>query len=224
MPKGSAMKKRRQTGFTMVELTVVILIISILTMVSVTVYTGYAERARFAVARSTIQELALNATRYEVDLGEFPLSSSGTAYAPAAPNPFPSPFGTTYGCGYLMLCLRQSYSADSQNPASPLWRGPYIEVMQNQLGDLEGFPVTAITPVPQVNLLDPWGRPYYYVRHDDYATFNATHQVDSPFTGAGEVYYNPSTIQIFSIGPDGETPAPPMAGLGADDINNFNMP
>ena len=36
------MTQRRQQAFTMVELTVVILIISILAMISVTVYTAYA--------------------------------------------------------------------------------------------------------------------------------------------------------------------------------------
>lgn len=218
------MKTRRKAAFTMVELTIVILILSILSMIAVTVYTGHLERARVSKARVTIQELAMNIVRYEVDLGSFPLSSSGTNYDASAPNPLLSPQGTTYGCGYLMLCLRQSYSGDSQNPASPLWRGPYIEVRQDETGDLAGVPITSSTPVPQVCLLDPWHNPYYYVRNSDYATFNATHQTNTPFTGAGEVYYNPSTFQIVSFGPNGETPNPPQMGLGNDDINNFNMP
>ena len=43
-----------------------------------------------ALARTTIRELALNAGRYEVDLGEFPLSSSGTGYDTTSPNPMVS--------------------------------------------------------------------------------------------------------------------------------------
>ncbi|MBN1868195.1 prepilin-type N-terminal cleavage/methylation domain-containing protein [Candidatus Sumerlaeota bacterium] len=224
------MKSSRLRGVTLLELIVVVLIISILSSIAVSVYTGYVRRAQIATARATIHELELAAARYQIDTGEFPLSSSGTLLAPNAPNGSTSAFGGTNGCGYLMVCLLHSDSGDAFNPLSLRWQGPYLEVDEKNLGaidvrDADGdgnnseiIPITAATPLAQICLLDPWGSPYYYVRSDDYAAFNATEPVGVPIT---ETYYNPSTVQIFSLGFDGTTPAQPLNGTGLDDIRNF---
>ncbi|NQU44142.1 prepilin-type N-terminal cleavage/methylation domain-containing protein [bacterium] len=218
------MKSRSHSGVTIVELTIVILIMSILASIGVTVYSGHVERARFAVARSDIQQIEFAATRYQVDLGEYPLSSSGnpTAFGTNDYDPVLSSTGTTAGSGYLMLCLLRSFSGNADALASPRWMGPYLDVQTDQLGDVNGDPVTASLGLPEINLLDPWGRPYYYVRSSEYADFNATHPPDdSPFL---EEFYNPSTFQVFTLGPDGlpDPPASNEGGLGIDDINNFD--
>jgi type II secretory pathway pseudopilin PulG len=229
------MKTANRLGVTILELTIVILIVSILASISLGVYTGYLRRARFAVARTEIRELGLNATRHEVDLGEFPLSSSnipGTAYLPFTPGV--SAFVPTWGCGYLTLSLLHSLSADALNPTyengapEPRWFGPYMSIQREDLGAIDLTttgtyffkPEYDATDSPAaISIMDPWGEPYYYVRHDEYETLGATEQSASPF---GETYYNPSTYQIFSTGPDGNTLAPPNMGLdGEDDINNF---
>lgn len=215
------MTSSKKSGVTIVELTVVILILSILATVAAQVYVSYVARARFARCRFDIRQLELAATSYMTDVGAYPLSSSGapSAFGNSPPELLRSVGGGPNGCGYLMLCLLHSYSGHAQYPASPRWGGPYMTVDMSQLGDLNAAPVTQATPITQHNLLDPWGRPYYYLRNDDYRRLGGTEQAGTQFY---EVYFNPSTVQIFSKGPDGFTSDPPESGLGKDDMNNFD--
>ena len=69
------MFRNAKKGVTLIELMAVVLIVAILASIAVGVYTGYVQRARFAVARTTIAELDLAVARYEIDLGVLPPSS-----------------------------------------------------------------------------------------------------------------------------------------------------
>lgn len=215
------MVSRKVQGVTIIELTVVILILSVLASIAATVYTGYLTRAKFAVARTDISQLEMAATQYKVDLGVYPPSSSGSAYGSSAAAPVLHPvWNCTYGCGYLMLTLIHSYSGDATNPAAARWAGPYLSVNLEKFGHYRtGQGLSSSTPIPEICLLDPWGRPYFYIRNNDYPRLGGTEMSDTPFV---EPFYNPSTVQIFSLGPDGQTEDQPEAGLGKDDINNFN--
>ncbi|MFP4379029.1 MAG: prepilin-type N-terminal cleavage/methylation domain-containing protein [Candidatus Sumerlaeia bacterium] len=217
------MQSLKRRGVTIIELTVVLLILSILATIAASVYAGYVTRAKYSVARSDIRNLELAATRYQVDTGAFPISSSGDNFGSSDPNPQLSLEAGTLGCGYLILSLRHSLSGDAFDPASPRWSGPYIEIDQKDLGVIDNSgnitQMTSSTPLPRINFLDPWGNPYYYVRSEDYFSFGATEVTDSPFV---EPFYNPSTVQIYSKGQDGQTLSPPQAGLDTDDVNNFN--
>lgn len=215
---------KKMAGMTLVELVVVLLILSLLATIAITVYSGQVRRAQFAVAKTEIRQLELNITRYEVDLGVFPPSSSGTTFGTSPASPLTDPrFNTGRGCGYLTLCLQHSMSGNAWKPADPRWKGPYMELQQNRLGLVQGGPVSSGASAPEICLLDPWGNPYYYVRFSDYETLGGTEQSNSPFGALGETYYNPTTFQIFSLGPDGSTPPRPNAGLGPDDVNNFDL-
>ncbi len=221
--------QKKHLGLTIIELTVVILILSILSTISIGVYTGYLERARFAAARATINELELAITRYESDTGDFPVSGRYTAAVvtdpilPATGFFLTNAGGGINGCGNLILCLQHSTSGDMTDPSDPRWFGPYISPQFDDLGDANGDPITAATHPADVNLLDPWGNPYRYVRSVAYTTATATEQTDSPFY-TNETYYNPLTYQIFSLGPDGLTESNPTSyGLGPDDVNNFDQ-
>jgi prepilin-type N-terminal cleavage/methylation domain-containing protein len=214
------MKSIKKVGVTLLELVIVLLILSILSSIAITVYTGHVRRAQFAAAKVTIKELELNVHRYEIDLGDFPPSSSGTTFGANAINPTKP----TVGDGYLTLALLHSLSGNATRPASSRWQGPYMTVDQGKQGDVNGNVISSSTAAPSVCILDPWSRPYYYTRSSDYAAFGATKQLNSAFATAGETFYNPSTFQIFSLGPDGVTLPAPNKGLGADDTNNFNNP
>jgi len=213
------MKTGTSRGVTIIELTIVLVIISILTSISLGIYSNHIRQAEIVKAKMRIKELELAVMRYEVDLGEFPPSYSQTAGGAAT-----SGTATTNpGCGYLILALMRSMNNDPLNPASTRWTGPYINIEQNELIDAAtGNPITAATLPGDVCLKDPWGRPFNYVRSVDYAGGTvgpeATKQVNTPFTG----YYNPSFIQIYSVGPNAETQASPSRGLDGDDLNNFN--
>ena len=231
------MKTAHKQGLTLIELTVVLLIVSILASVAISVYTTFVQRARIARAKHEILELSLSATRYQTDLGVFPPSRSQSTGS------FTYSARLIPGNGLLMLALTRGI-VGTAGPTGlpltgtvttePLWHGPYMDVNQAQLVDFARFAgstaattstaITASTLPGDVCLADPWGRPYSYVNCNDYGLvaipnpLRATLIVNSPFTG----FYNPSTFQIYSAGPDGLTPPSPNAGLGRDDVNNFN--
>lgn len=235
------MKKQLQNSIceavTLLELLVVVLIISILATIATGVYTGQTRRARIAATEDLIRQLDMAITRYEVDTGSFPPSGTGTTLEP------PAVSSREDGSGYLHLALVHSLSGNALVPASALWDGPYINVQSENL-----LSITPANPQPgSINFLDSWGNPIIYVKAEDYsitgATFNGGTETFSgtmegadpdlpapnPFRAQGETFYNPTTYQLISFGPDGDTLRLVIGGFGQfqflgtdpDDINNF---
>jgi len=215
----------KRHGITLLELLVVMAILGLLATVATAVYSGHVLRAKVAAAATQIHSLELACAQYEVDTGQFPPSSSGTRLAPGAIDPSNVPGQGAIGCGYMITALKASLSGDPNNPSDPRWRGPYIEISQSRVGLLpNGLPLdpTVTYPMPTIQLLDPWGMPYYYVRSVDYATFLGTRvPPNSPF--ATDVWFNPSTFQIVSFGPNQFSPARPNLGTDVDDPTNFRF-
>ena len=214
--------RHRRRGVTIIELLIVLAIVGLLATIAVTVLTGHILRARIAATAAEIHELSMACTAYEVDTGQFPVSSSGTQLAPDPVDPSNAPGEGALGCGYLITCLTLSLTGDPANPASPLWKGPYIQLNRKRLGTLTGERLDPDNPLepPQIQLLDRWGNPYYYVRGVDYESFLGTVlPPGSPFPN--EIYFNPSTIQIVSWGPNGISLPRPDMGTDFDDITNF---
>lgn len=204
-------------GVTLLELIVVVLIISILSTISVAVYTGQVEKARIAAAKTTISQMESACHVYQTDVGQFP--PSGTFGAPIVGAP-------VWGCGYMTLALLHSVNGNALNPADKRWNGPYLELDNKNLGNRDGVPLASITSSinkAEINILDPWGMPYQYVRFDNYSVYKAAElPTTSPFF-ATETHYNVSTFQIYSYGPNTITAgASGDAGLDTDDITNFN--
>jgi prepilin-type N-terminal cleavage/methylation domain-containing protein len=228
--------RARRLALTLMELLVVVLILSILSTIATGVYTDQTRRARVAATQDLIHQLSIAITRYENDLGAFPPSGTSPTYPPVAPD------ARNDGSGLLELALVHSMNGNATAPASTLWQGPYISLQAGQLAAFNASATSGTTTVAigGYNMLDPWGGAIRYVRHEDYgtstgATFaggTAMFSTAAP-TGANpnlpapnpyfatEIYYNPSTYQLFSYGPDGTTLAKPYFGTAADDINNF---
>ncbi|MBI1293311.1 prepilin-type N-terminal cleavage/methylation domain-containing protein [bacterium] len=231
---------RSRHAVTLLELLVVLVIISILSTVAVGVYSKEVTRARFARARQEIRTLEIAITQYEVDTGQFPPSGRGSFIASGNWT-----FGDYIGTGNLQLALRSSFSGDPANPLNARWNGPYVDWDINRMGDANGVPLTAtsgtstvsvvgaIAPIAggainggsiaDIHFLDPWGTPYYYVRASDYASAGAQLPSTNPLA-ATEVYFNPTTFQIISFGPDLTSLDVPQRGLSGDDITNFRSP
>lgn len=215
------MKKSRISGVTLLELIVVLIVISILSTIAVGVYTKEVLRAKIAQTRAEIRTFEVAINRYQIDTGQFPPSSTGTQLPPNPLNPL-IPF---QGSGYLETALRSSLSANQFIPLSPRWAGPYIEWDENQLGTLSGAPITASTSPAEINYLDPFFNPYYYVQHRDYDIMGATFLPDTSPYFATETYFNPSTFQIISFGPNSSSNfSPNMLGTEGDDITNWEGP
>jgi len=208
-------------AFTLLELLMVVLILGLLATLAVGVFSTQVERARFAKARMTISALELAINRYQIDLGQYPPSGTGV---PSGPQTFE-------GNGLLHLALVHSMSGNQNAPASPRWQGPYIDIKQQELGDINGITLQDLTTQPnqgEIQILDPWYRPYRYVRccgssTDEYSVNGGTTlPATSPFA-ATETYYNPSTFQVVSTGRNGVTLAVPQWGLEEDDVTNFGQ-
>jgi prepilin-type N-terminal cleavage/methylation domain-containing protein len=66
---------KTKSGFTIVELLIVIVVIAILAAISIVAYNGIQERARFATMRSDIATLNKAIQLYYADKGTYPLTS-----------------------------------------------------------------------------------------------------------------------------------------------------
>ncbi|MBX7246924.1 MAG: prepilin-type N-terminal cleavage/methylation domain-containing protein [Candidatus Sumerlaeaceae bacterium] len=195
----------KPAAFTLIELMVVVIILSMLALLVMGSYFNQVERARKAAAKATIAEMEVAITRYQVDTCVYPPSLSA-----ASPD----------GCGMLELVLIHSTSGNSNIPSSAMWKGPYLTVKQELLGDLNGNNVITGLTAGNVQILDPWNNAYRYVLESNYNLYGTVLPSSHPYATT-ETYYNPSTFQIVSRGPDGVTLADPNYGTGADDINNF---
>ena len=88
---------RRQSGFTLVELMVVVAIIAILAAIAMPSYTDYVRRGKVSEATSTLAELRLKAEKWFAD---------NRTYVPGAPN-----WTTVTGTRY--------FAYDCVTPAAP---------------------------------------------------------------------------------------------------------
>lgn len=71
--------KQTQSGFTIIELIVVVIVIGILASVSTVVYRGSQERARFASYKSDIVRINEAITLYNSENGRYPLGDGTSA-------------------------------------------------------------------------------------------------------------------------------------------------
>lgn len=223
-------------GVTLLELLAVVLILGILSTIATNVYVGTLNRARIAATQNTIREIEVAIARYEIDLGQFPPSGSADVSlfggTPVVSN------RTADGSGMLHLALVHSMSGSALAPISPLWQGPYISFQAEQL--------LASTTAGRTQILDAFLGPFQYVTSADYSAdpFQGTVlftnfkpvgaqpqlPINNPFLN--ETFYNPTTFQIYSFGPNSTTFGQglggmagdilrPFAGTEFDDINNF---
>lgn len=229
----------RRLAVTLLELMVVVLIIGILASVATGIYTNQTRRARIAATIDLINTLEVGIARYELDMGTYPPSGSARDFPPSEI----TAGGRRDGSGLLYLALTRSLSGNTYAPGSPLWGGPYIQMHNETVAD------STKTEVPgSFDILDSWGNPIFYVQWRDYeytsADFNGgTRLFTFPVPGQnpnlpaphphyerGETYYNPTTYQLYSLGPDGQTlgftvmdQVRSYRGAAEDDINNFGI-
>ncbi len=212
----------RRSAVTMLELLVVVLIIGILATVATGIYTGETEKARVAATHAMINQLSMAITRYEVDLGAYPPGGSGAPLAPGAPA------SRRPGSGYLYLALVHSLSGNAYTPASPRWKGPYINLQADQVG------LPSASQAGEFDILDAWGSPIRYFNRNEYLPLGAARifqggrpaganpdlPASSPF---GETFYNSGSYQLISFGPNTTSLLAPYEGTENDDVTNFGF-
>lgn len=206
-------------GITLVELLVVLLIIGILSSVATSVYIQRITLARASAARATISQIEAAIAAYRTDVGQLPPSGSGTILA--GEGQLDNDIYPSQGCGYLFVALTRSLNGNMLAPLETRWRGPYIEIPEARIGDIDGMTDVGTLPLPRWQILDPWGAPYIYIRHQDYDTRGGTELPPSSVLYSAETYFNANSYQIISTGPNRMTLDAPDRGLDGDDITNF---
>lgn len=178
---------RTQSGFTLVEVIVVLAVVLLLTGIAIPMISGYMDDGRRARAQAETKVLAAALTSFNNDLGVYPARSSAGVNntmkvlitGPTVPtsNPYTAShqwatWALSSANGDLMdnhMLLNTPGGATGgayPTTGSSKWRGPYLA-----------------GPSP----LDPWGRPYIVTVISAYST-NAT---------------NYKRIYVLSAGPNG---------------------
>lgn len=117
----------RRKGFTLVELLVVIVVISVLAMVAVPKFSGQGRRSKEAMLRSNLRPLRNAIHAFEMDTSRFPVTLDDLAATTA-------PANGLNGGGQL----KPINASD--------WNGPYIERVDKD--PVSGAPFTYLTSPP----------------------------------------------------------------------------
>lgn len=199
-----------RSGFTLIEMMAVLLILSILFVFVITRVLGSKDTVLAENTRQFLSMLEASIGEYELEFGDYPPSTF-----PEALESIPNQLNA--GAEMLFLSL---YSKDWQSRELP------DERLGNSDGDSTRRSLSSFSSTSLFEIQDDWGNPIAYIHRRDYdkeqtyvssdsATGEAREGVvkgrTNPRTGDP---YNRTRFQLVSAGPDG-------AFGTEDDIENF---
>jgi prepilin-type N-terminal cleavage/methylation domain-containing protein len=175
----------RRTGFTIVELLVVIAVIAILAGITFGIARGVRERANISRARAELGALASALEAYRLQFGDYPQTGAAQNEPDTS-----TPIVNTAAPAILFNAL-----AGKRGPTgAPIDRRSLADLGAFRLEDPTALPVTGNTNQLANAFLDPWGRRYLY------------------FYKTGPAWTWPSFV-LFSVGPDGAFTPPADSGI-----------
>lgn len=240
-------------AFTLAEILVVIVIISVLAAFLLPAVMKGQQQSRVALCKTEITNIGLALESFKTDFGYYP--PTALSYNPATGIFDGGGLGDYAYAEMLTQCLCNRFSKGSGDVAiqgtdrvlggAPVNAGPYYKVKTNRLTDLDkdGWP----------ELADPWGNPYIYISNVDYldaagTAYNAGALVWRDDTGDGindppdptilttavpplNEHFERFNYQLISRGADGWTPGIDVQDTDADglpdgykDISIFGNP
>lgn len=107
----SRMVKKNSRGFTLIEMLIVIVVISILAMIVIPRLLGAGRKAKESALRGDLQQLRNAIQQFEADCGDYPSALAQLMTAPAA--------GATGGSGIALDVTA--------------WKGPYLRTPDGNL-------------------------------------------------------------------------------------------
>ncbi len=210
MRRTPAPTRRAASGFSLIELLAVMVILGILVAFLVTTLGGQSDAVKVNLTRTKIEQFAAEIATYEREQGRFPQSSWKEDWG-SPPN------RVNLGIEALVV---QIWAAG---------RGG-THLSEDDLVNLDGDQSsTQLTVFPRRDLFelrDEWNNPLAYIERTQYGE-SSIYFTESPVTGEPiestvtgvqsaktGTYHNPRSFQLLSAGPDGEFGTP-------DDIGNF---
>jgi prepilin-type N-terminal cleavage/methylation domain-containing protein len=206
---------KTNSGFTLLELLVVIGIISLLSTILISNFATVRTKAKIQATRSLIATIQASLEAYYAVYGDYPPTDLSDLY-PGTSN------GINNGIESVVACL------SDQNKGGPFLQGILESKYTNLDGDSCGSPPTNwwFGDTQLREIVDEWNNPLVYFHSRDYD--NPSKGSNYSFTMSGDAiapqknsatatYYMPLTFQIWSAGPDEKN----NNGLG-NDINNWN--
>jgi prepilin-type N-terminal cleavage/methylation domain-containing protein len=193
-----------ESGFTLIEILVVIVIIGILAALTLVGVLSAIERSRHSSTQALVQQLHSACDSYRTRWSDYPPSTLAE-FGVTMPN------DTNNGIEAFTACL------SSQNRGGILWQPQDVESYGNVDDDKVGTNITNwyFGDNQLREVLDFWHRPLTYIHHKDYSRANAP-VAKYIFTAKGEevtikpaktektkTFAHPDKFQITSPGKDG---------------------
>jgi len=188
----------RRSGFTLIEILAVIVILALLATALLSVYAPNVEAVQIQTQRAEFTKLAAACSQYENDEGDYPPSSFPQKLLPTGG-------GSNGGIECLVVHLwrdgREGYGMDS-------------DLLVNTDGDRTSRSLTDMGSLDLLEFIDQWENPVAYIHNSDYGGEFLYRTLDSngedvenlvqarknPTT---ETWYKRTRFQLISAGPDG---------------------
>ena len=150
---------RRHEGMTLIEIAMALAIIAVLAAVLTPIVNNYVDQARVAAAQSDVKTIAESISRFEKDVGRYPMFANGTVLLPDS------------AATIIRLEGQGTAVTDTSGGASNWVNGSVSDTLDNQL--LSNSPnYTAVASGGNLaapfrwkgpygtSTADPWGRKY----------------------------------------------------------------
>lgn len=111
----NALTSRKQTGFTIVELLIVIVVIGILAAITIVAFNGIQQRARNTARAQEAKQWQTIFTAYRIDNGEYPLTTGGVCLGEGFPKYASSGNGAVGSCWDANLTSSRQFESTAFN-------------------------------------------------------------------------------------------------------------